>query len=416
MDPKLSRHPCFDASARHTHARVHLPVAAGCNVQCNFCDRKGDCLNESRPGITSALLNPEQALAYVDRIVALEKRLSVVGIAGPGDPFANGHVTIRTLELVQERYPELLLCVASNGVGLAPFADDLARVKVSHVTLTINALDPRTVEKIYAWVRIDGRMYRGRDAAEALIERQAHSLKSLVERGITVKINTIVIPGVNETEVVTVAKMVSKAGASVLNLMPLYPVATTPFAEIPTPSAELMDALRSQAEEYLPQMRHCTRCRADAVGLIGDAMTPEKIQLLQLSARPANGDRPYLAVASREGVMVNQHLGEARTLWIFALSNGIPKLIERRIAPPSGGGDQRWEALAKLLSDCTAVVTSGVGPSPTRVLEACGVTVKVADCLVEEAVVEMLSGRELRAPPRAFRCGDGCGGKATGCG
>ena len=92
-------------------------------------------------------------------------------------------------------------------------------------------------------------------------------------------------------------------------------------------------------------------------------MTPEKIQLLQLSARPANGNRPYLAVASREGVMINQHLGEARTLWIFALSDGIPKkLVERRIAPPSGGGDQRWEALASLLSDCTAVVTSGVGP------------------------------------------------------
>jgi nitrogen fixation protein NifB len=416
MDPKLSRHPCFDASARHSHARVHLPVAAGCNVQCNFCDRKGDCLNESRPGITSALLKPEQALAYVDRIVSLEKRLSVVGIAGPGDPFANGPVTIRTLELVQERYPELLLCVASNGVGLAPFADDLARVKVSHVTLTINAIDPQTVEKIYAWVRIDQRMYRGREAAEALIERQALSLKRLVERGITVKINTIVMPGINDDQIVDVAAAVSKAGASVLNLMPLYPVATTPFAELPPPSAELMASLRSQAEKYLPQMSHCTRCRADAVGLIGDAMTPEKIQLLQLSARPANSNRTYLAVASREGVMVNQHLGEARSLWIYSLTDGIPNVVERRVAPPAGGGADRWEALARLLSDCVAVVTSGVGPAPTRVLEAHGVGVKVADCLVEEAVVEMLSGRPLRAPLRAFRCGDGCGGKATGCG
>lgn len=416
MDPKLSRHPCFDPTARHSHARVHLPVAAGCNVQCNFCDRKGDCLNESRPGITSALLKPEQALAYVDRIVSLEKRLSVVGIAGPGDPFANGAVTIRTLELVQEHYPELLLCVASNGVGLAPFADDLARVKVSHVTLTINGLDPQTVEKIYAWVRIDGRIYRGREAAEALIERQALSLKLLVERGITVKINTIVIPGVNDGEVAAVAEAVAKAGASVLNLMPLYPVATTPFAEIQTPSAELMASLRAEAEKFLPQMTHCTRCRADAVGLIGDAMTPEKIQLLQLSARPVNNDRPYLAVASREGVMVNQHLGEARSLWIYSLADGTPKLVERRIAPPSGRGDDRWEAMARLLPDCTAIVTSGVGPSPTRVLEANGLSVKVADCLVEEAVVEMLSGRNLRAPQRAFRCGDGCGGKATGCG
>jgi nitrogen fixation protein NifB len=355
-------------------------------------------------------------LDYVDKIVALEKRLSVVGIAGPGDPFANGAVTIRTLELVHERYPEMLLCVASNGVNLAPFADDLARVKTSHVTLTINSVDPQTVEKIYAWVRIDGRMLRGREAASALIERQARSLKLLVERDITVKINTIVMPGINDDQIVDVAKMVSSAGATVLNLMPLYPVATTPFADLGSPSAELMDNLRGQAEQFLPQMRHCTRCRADAVGLIGEAMTPEKIQLLQLSARPANGNRRYLAVTSREGVMVNQHLGEARSLWIYALEDGLPKLVERRVAPPAGGGDERWVAVARLLSDCASLVTSGVGSSPTRVLESQGISVTIADCLVEEAVVEVLSGRGLRAPQRTFRCGDGCGGKATGCG
>ena len=43
-------HPCFEADAHHTHARVHVPVAPRCNVQCNFCSRKFDCVNESRPG------------------------------------------------------------------------------------------------------------------------------------------------------------------------------------------------------------------------------------------------------------------------------------------------------------------------------------------------------------------------------
>ena len=42
-----TRHPCFDADARHQFGRVHLPVAPACNVQCNFCDRKYDCPNES---------------------------------------------------------------------------------------------------------------------------------------------------------------------------------------------------------------------------------------------------------------------------------------------------------------------------------------------------------------------------------
>jgi nitrogen fixation protein NifB len=416
MTATLSRHPCFDASARHEHARVHLPVAAGCNVQCNFCDRQGDCVNESRPGITSALLTPEQAVAYLDRVREVEQRLSVVGIAGPGDPFASGDLTVRTLELVRERHPDLLLCVASNGVGISPYVDDIARLKVGHVTLTINAVDPAISAKIYAWVRHGKRMIRGQEAGETLIELQATALRLLVERGVIVKVNTIVIPGVNEHHVMEVARAVSKAGASVHNLMPLYPVATTPFASIPTPGKALMDALRAEAGQLLPQMRHCTRCRADAVGLIGDAMTPEKMQLLQLASRPVASSRPHVAIATREGVMVNQHLGDADRLWIFALEAGVPKLVEQRTTPAAGDGDGRWAALAALLHDCGTLVTSGAGAAPTRVLGAHGITVTMADSLVDEAVSTVLNGGTLRAPSRKFRCGDGCRGDSTGCG
>jgi hypothetical protein len=32
----------------------------------------------------------------------------------------------------------------------------------------------------------------------------------------------------------------------------------------------MLDALRTKAEEYLPQMTHCARCRADACGLTRD--------------------------------------------------------------------------------------------------------------------------------------------------
>ena len=62
-----NNHPCFDDSARHRYARVHLPVAPRCNIQCNFCDRKMDCLNESRPGVTSSVLSPGQAVYYLDQ-------------------------------------------------------------------------------------------------------------------------------------------------------------------------------------------------------------------------------------------------------------------------------------------------------------------------------------------------------------
>ena len=61
----LSKHPCFNRDSAGTCGRVHLPVAPKCNIMCNFCNRKYDCVSESRPGVTSAVLSPEQAVGYM---------------------------------------------------------------------------------------------------------------------------------------------------------------------------------------------------------------------------------------------------------------------------------------------------------------------------------------------------------------
>jgi len=78
----LTQHPCFHQAARRTAARIHLPVRRGCNVQCNFCDRRFDCLNESRPGVTSAVLTPQQAVYYLER--AVEKSPAIVWLESRG--------------------------------------------------------------------------------------------------------------------------------------------------------------------------------------------------------------------------------------------------------------------------------------------------------------------------------------------
>ncbi|MCH5376486.1 MAG: radical SAM protein, partial [Planctomycetes bacterium] len=192
----LSKHPCFNDAVRHQFGRIHLPVAPTCNIQCNFCDRRFDCLNESRPGVTSVVLTPERALGYLQQSLQSDPRITVVGIAGPGDPFADPEPTLRTLRLVRHAYPEMLLCVASNGLNVPPHVEQLAELAVSHVTLTVNAVDPEIGAKIYAWVRDDRRPFRGRVAAGILLERQLQAIAALKARGILVKINSILIPGV----------------------------------------------------------------------------------------------------------------------------------------------------------------------------------------------------------------------------
>ena len=82
----LTEHPCFSAHAHFRYGRIHLPVAPKCNIRCGYCDRRFDCANESRPGVTSAVVSPEEALVRVERALCQDNRLRVVGIAGPGEP------------------------------------------------------------------------------------------------------------------------------------------------------------------------------------------------------------------------------------------------------------------------------------------------------------------------------------------
>ena len=408
-----SKHPCFDSNARHEFARVHLPVAPKCNIQCNYCDRQYDCCNESRPGVTSTVLSPKQALAYYKEVRQRVADVAVVGIAGPGDPFANTPETLETLSLIRQEDPQVLLCVATNGLMIGPHLDALAELNVSHVTVTINAVDPFIGQQVYAWMRDGTRVVRGLEAARLLLGRQLEAVRGLKEREITVKINTILIPGINEDHVPEIARITAGLGADVLNCIPLYPVAGTPFGELDQPSGSVVARARHEAAQYLSQMSHCTRCRADAVGKLGEAMTQEIFDCLQAARSPQAASRPYVAVASAEGMLVNMHLGEADELLIF---DANAQHVATRPAPPAGRGSQRWQELAERLHDCRAVLTSGAGETPRRLLSDLGLSVQLTEGLVADAVTEVYEGRPATPPRRAFRCGDACAGQGTGCG
>ncbi len=418
MAVDLSRHPCFNDAVRHRFARVHLPVAARCNIQCNFCNRKYDCMNESRPGVTSGVLSPHQAVSYLAKVLRRQPNTTVVGIAGPGDPFANVDQTLQTLQLVRDRWPEMLLCVASNGLGVLEHVDELARLDVSHVTITCNAVDPAIGEKVYSWVRFGKKIYRGRAAAELLWARQQAAIAALKAAGITVKINCILIPGVNDGHVETVAATMARMGADIFNCLGLYPVEDTPFADLASPGDDQLKALRARCQQHLPQMHHCTRCRADAAGLLGadDQEAYRMLQQTQAGPLMPGQDRPYVAVATQEGAMVNRHLGEADELHVFAPGeDGRFALLETRATPMPGGGDARWHKLAESLPDCRAVLCSGVGNRPNDVLRGCGLKVIVMEGLIDEALNAIAAGIEIRSPIRTV-CGAKCNGDGNGCG
>jgi len=413
-----NRHPCFDEAAKGAFGRAHLPVAPLCNIKCNYCDRRYDCVNESRPGVSSAVLQPHQAQAYMERALQAEPRLSVAGIAGPGDPLANAEATLETILRIKRARPELLLCLATNGLALPAHAATLIKAGLSHLTLTVNAVDPAIGQNIYAWVRDGKVVYRGLAGAELLLARQEEGLALLKDSGVKVKINTIVIPGVNDGHVERVARWAAARGAHLMNLMPLFPNQGTAFGHIPEPPRPLMERLRAACEIHLPQMRHCTRCRADAVGLLGQDQSPRLAGCLSQCAKlapPADAARPFVAVASREGVLVNLHLGQAERFQIWGPTAEGFELLDTRPAPPAGGGEARWRRVAELLADCRAVLCSGVGQTPLTVLAESGLAAVEVQGFILEGLKRLYAGEDLSAL-RLRRSGGGCaaGGKGRG--
>ncbi len=422
----LEQHPCFNRKNHHKFGRVHLPVAPRCNIQCKFCNRQFDCVNESRPGVTSALLTPQQAMVYLDAVMEEKPNIKVVGIAGPGDPFANAEQTLETFELVRAKYRDMMLCVATNGLNLMPYIDALHRLNVSHVTITINAVDPAIGAKLYSWMRVGKRVVTPEAGAEILLERQLAAVAALKERGILVKINAIVLPGINEDHIETIARRMGALGVDLFNCMPYFPNKGSAFEHLEEPSKEAVAALRKRAGRYVNQMSHCTRCRADAVGLLGEAPSQTLMETLNncqhLSAPSANvqriPNRPHVAVASMEGVLVNQHLGEADRLLVYGRTDGRIGLIEARRTPEPGSGQARWEQLADLLSDCRTLLVSGIGDSPRKILGESGIEVFSCEGLIEEAVRRVYAGGGLNdlVVRKAKACGASCGGDMMGCG
>lgn len=416
----LTQHPCFNEEAKHKYARVHLPVAPKCNIQCNYCNRKYDCCNESRPGVTSTILSPVQSVHYMKALLEKIPEIRVAGIAGPGDPFANPEETLQTMRLAKAEFPDLIFCLSSNGLDLPPYIDEIAEIGVSHVTITLNSLEPATLAKIYRWVRYNRHVYRGEEGGKVLLNQQIKSIKMLKERGIVVKINTVVCPGINDHEIEDIARKVAELGADTMNCIPMYPTENTEFEVLQEPSKELMKTLKQNIARYIKPMAHCARCRADAAGLLGKDNLEAMNMIGQFSTLVVNrGEgRERVAVASYEGILVNQHLGEARKVYIFEQSRNGYHFVETRNTPPEGKGMERWKELAeKTLVDCQAILVAGIGQNPMKVLQSNGIKVIQMNGLIDAGLDAVYLDLPIKTLCKSeyTKCGESCRGTGSGC-
>ncbi len=402
MDPELSsvlsEHPCYDEEAHRRFARMHLPVAPRCNIQCNYCNRKYDCSNESRPGVTSEVLSPEQAADKVAFVYSQIPELKVIGIAGPGDPMAN-ESTFDTIEAVHKRFPELTMCVSTNGLALPENAQRLYDLGVRFVTITMNAVDPAVGERIYSFVTKDGRALKGREAAEHLISMQKKGLDECVRLGMVVKINIVMIPGINDAHIPELVRYVKSHGAYTVNILPLIPVEGTAFEDLEAPTPEMRKALMDRCGDMgIKVMRHCKQCRADAIGKLGDDRSAEFAgcgSCRTAEHRPILlGElRDVIAVATDDGVNINRGFGNTKEFRIYSLKDG--KEVGKVSVDTSGSvaGKSHRDHIASILMSLESpkyIAVAEIGHYPEELIQGQGIRLVVSKERISDLLARLM--------------------------
>lgn len=364
------KHPCYSVEVHHQFARMHLPVAPSCNIQCNYCNRKFDCVNESRPGVTSEVLTPALAFEKYRWVKEKIQELTVVGIAGPGDALADWQYTKQTIERIKAVDDSIVFCLSTNGLLLPEYAREIIDLGINHVTVTMNALDPAIGAKIYKFVSYKGKRYEGTEAAELLCRNQLAGIKYLTDHNVLVKINIVMVKGINDRHIPEVVRKVKELGVFITNIMPLIPAPGSAFEEFPQTSMKEINEMRNLCQLDIQQMRHCKQCRADAIGLLNEDRSNEFRMCNNPAApEPIAPQRQYrIAVTSKYGKLVDQHFGHAGEFIIYQGDGRDFKLVERRSVhrycsgmEECGEEEAKRESTIRTVKDCQAVLTMRIG-------------------------------------------------------
>ena len=220
--PPLAERPLADAQGRAI-TYLRLSLTDRCNFRCSYCSPLG--LEQHEDPLT----RPEVA-----RLVSLFARLGARRVRLTG-----GEPTLRKdlVEVVGDvaAVPGIEeVALTTNGQGLAELAAPLRRAGLARVNVSLDTLDP---DKLH---RISGRA--------ATLDRIVRGIAAAHDAGFaSVKLNAVVVQGVNDDEVGSLARFAWHLGATMrfIELMP--------FGEgVPVPLAEVKRLLEAQGIRLEP--------------------------------------------------------------------------------------------------------------------------------------------------------------------
>ncbi len=101
-----------------------------------------------------------------------------------------------------------------------------------------------------------------------IIEKQFNGIRKVLDAGLFVKVNTVLIPGMNDQYMTELALHLRGTGVKLMNIMPLIP--SGKMKNIRAPTCDELIKARQNCEEIIPQFYLRKQCRADMMFIPGD--------------------------------------------------------------------------------------------------------------------------------------------------
>lgn len=122
-----------------------------------------------------------------------------------------------------------------------------------------------------------------------------------------------------------------------------------------------------------------------------------------------NGEKEYnqtgkykVAVASSDGIVVNQHFGRANTFSIYEVEQtGKCRLLEiRKVTPVCNGGNHDDGMLRKnirIFEDCKYILVSRIGQGAATMMEQAGIIPMELPGIIEESIHKLETFEQLQS-------------------
>ena len=317
---------------------LRLAVTAECNYRCIFCHIEGEPLGgPARIGTLPPRITPEEYSIIAEAAYLLgAEAFKITG----GEPLVRRDI-VEIVKNIKESAPYAEVSMTTNGYLLPGLAGRLAEAGLSRVNVSIHSLRREVYEFITG---VDG------------LDRALKGVDEALDSGLGLKVNMVVLRGVNDDEIWSLAEFAASRGA-VLQLIELHPVGLGarffkkyfyPLSRVEDelvrrgarvkrrrlhnrPIYELPGGVRIEVVRPYSNPFFCSGCTRIRVGPFGD-LSPclnwrgKRPNILAAIRRAKSREEKVLA-AARALVEVNML---RRPYFLARLSDGFPRVAGRR--------------------------------------------------------------------------------------